>query len=133
MGVGCGLGSLAYLLQLVVPEKLRAPVVEIHVEGAVGRVSPPLCDRSLLATPVRRMMVRPDSHPLDDPRLFGKHVGSSFSFRSLADDAGDNLAQRTMAKAAAFPSASLTSERIRILHEYSWRGAPGGGRRTRIL
>src|SRR5829696_3435358 len=28
---------------------------------------------------------------------------------------------------------NLASERIRILHEYSWRGAPGGGRRTRIL
>src|SRR5215211_2579195 len=28
---------------------------------------------------------------------------------------------------------TLTSERIRILHEYSWRGAPGGGRRTRIV
>src|SRR5215213_11238597 len=27
---------------------------------------------------------------------------------------------------------TLTSERIRILHEYSWRGAPGAGRRTRI-
>jgi len=28
---------------------------------------------------------------------------------------------------------SLASERIRIPHEYSWRGAPGGGRRTRIF
>jgi hypothetical protein len=33
MGVACGLGSLDDLLQLVVPEKLRAPVVEQHVEG----------------------------------------------------------------------------------------------------
>src|SRR5215213_5771512 len=80
MGVGCGLGSLAYLLQLVVPEKLRAPVVKQHVEGAVGRVSPTLCDRSLQATPVRRAMVRPDPHPLANLRLFGKHLGSSFSF-----------------------------------------------------
>src|SRR5215208_7314832 len=47
-------------------------------------------------------MARPDPHPLADPRLFGKHVGSSFSFRSLAGDAGD-LAQRTMVKASAFP------------------------------
>src|SRR5215211_1539532 len=84
MGVAFGLGSLAYLLQLVVPEKLRAPVVEIHVEGAVGRVSPPLRDRSHPATPVRRAMVRPDPHPLADLHLFGKHVGSSFSFGLLS-------------------------------------------------
>src|SRR5215212_7501689 len=104
MGVGCGLGSLAYLLQLIVPEKLRAPVVEQHVEGAVGRVSPPLCDRSLLAMPVRRVMVGPDPHPLADSRLFGKHVYSSVFLRlSLAGDAGD-LAQRTKAKAPAFPT-----------------------------
>jgi hypothetical protein len=48
------------------------------------------------------VMARPDPHLLADPRLFGKHVGSSFSFRSLAGDAGD-LAQRTMVKASAFP------------------------------
>src|SRR5215204_3136266 len=47
-------------------------------------------------------MARPDPHPLADPRLFGKQVGSSCSFRSLAGDAGD-LAQRTMVKASAFP------------------------------
>src|SRR5215212_10086041 len=104
MGVACGLGSFGYLLQLVVPEKLRAPVLEIHVEGAVGRVSPPLRDRSLQATPARRAMIRPDPHPLADLRLFGKHLGSSFSLPlMIAGDAGD-LAQRTTVKAPAFPA-----------------------------
>src|SRR5215213_11482246 len=79
-GVACDLGSLAHLLQLVVPEKLQAAVVKQHVEGAVGRISPTLCDRSLQATPVRRAMVRPDPHPLANLHLFGEHLGSSFSF-----------------------------------------------------
>src|SRR5215212_4172832 len=110
MGLACDLGPFGDLLQLVVPEKLRAPVVEIHIEGAVGRVSPPPCDRPLLATPVRRAMVRPDPHPLANLRLFGKHLGSSFSL-----------------------PLSLGSERIRILHEYSWRGAEDSNCFARLL
>src|SRR5215204_3489169 len=40
-----------------------------------------------------------------------------------------------MAKGSAFPvpKSLETAKIIRILHEYSWRGAPGGGRGTRIF
>src|SRR5215216_42825 len=54
-------------------------------------------------------------------RFIGVRSGlSSFSDLGYLGD----LAQRTTAKAPAFPvPESLASERIRILHEYCWRGA----------
>ena len=46
MGVRSYLSSLSNLLQLVVPEQLRAPVVEQHVEGQVLGVAPFFTDRT---------------------------------------------------------------------------------------
>src|SRR5215207_9632311 len=124
MGVGRGLSSLSDLLQLVVPEQLRAPVVEIHVEGAVGRVSPTLRDRSLQATPVRRAMVSPHPHPHADLHLFGKHVGSSVSFGLLSLVMPEILPREEQPPEPPLSlPPSLASERIRIPHEYCWRGA----------
>jgi hypothetical protein len=52
MGVRYGLSSLGDLLQLVVPEQLRAPVVEQHVEGQVGGVAPLSTDRARKSPPL---------------------------------------------------------------------------------
>src|SRR5215213_5562186 len=68
-------------------------------------------------------------HPHGRHRIFSPPEGTA----PTVPFHGRRFAQRTKAKAPAFPTPeSLASERIRILHEYSWRGAPGGGRRTRI-
>ncbi len=51
-GVACGLSSLGDLLQLVVPEQKRAPVVEQHVEGQVLGVAPLSTDRACKSPPL---------------------------------------------------------------------------------
>jgi hypothetical protein len=52
MGVRSYLSSLGDLLQLVVPEQLRAPVVEQHVEGQVLGVAPFSTDRTCQSPPL---------------------------------------------------------------------------------
>src|SRR5215204_2685042 len=53
MGVACGLNSFGDLLQLVVPEQLRAPVLQQHVEGQVLGVAPLSTDRARKPPPLR--------------------------------------------------------------------------------
>jgi hypothetical protein len=52
MGVASGLCSFADLLELVVPEQLRAPVLQQHVEGQVLGVAPLSTDRARKPPPL---------------------------------------------------------------------------------
>src|SRR5918994_1706255 len=52
-GVACGLSSLGDLLQLVVPEQKRAPVLQQHVEGQVLGVAPFSTDRARKSSPLQ--------------------------------------------------------------------------------
>src|SRR5215212_839392 len=59
-------------------------------------------------------------HPHGRHRIFSPPEGTA----PTVPFHGRRFAQRTKAKAPAFPTPeSLASERIRILHEYYWRGA----------
>src|SRR5215203_7119173 len=77
MGFLADLSSFADLLQLVVPEKLRAPVVEQHVEGDVCGVSPSFLDRAYHSSQGRTTVVLSYPHPLADLRFLREHAGFS--------------------------------------------------------
>src|SRR5215217_7220833 len=62
------------LLQLVIPEQLRAPIVEKHVEGDVVGISPPFLDRANQSSQGRTKMVCSYPHPLADPRFLRVHA-----------------------------------------------------------
>src|SRR5918995_1922832 len=86
------------LLQLVVPEQLRASVLHEHVEGQVLGVAPPPADRARQPPPVGAQPGFAHPHPRADSRLFGTHVFGSPSAvirRPVARAAGGVSAPRT--------------------------------------
>jgi hypothetical protein len=65
------LGAILLLLQFMVPEQLRSTVVQQHVQGHVGRGSPPPRDRALLAPQFAYRERISHPHPPADSRFFG--------------------------------------------------------------
>lgn len=77
------------VLQLVVPEQLRASVLQAHVEGKVLGVAPPPDDPARQPPPLGEQPGLSHLNPRADLRLFGTHV-----FRPLWPLSADRLPER---------------------------------------
>ena len=98
------------ILQLVVPEQLRASVLQPDVEGQVLGVAPPPADRARQPPPLGAQPGFAHPHPHADARLFGTHVFGSPSA----------VIRRPVARAAGGPPAPTTtssSPRSRVRRE----------------
>src|SRR5215218_1800677 len=58
------------LFQLVVPEQLHAPLIQLHVEGQVLGVAPLFADRTRKAPPLGATPGLAHPYPRADPRFF---------------------------------------------------------------